>query len=53
MARILVIEDNDTIRSLLRETLELAGHTVFGARNGAEGLNLFDRRERIWSLRTS
>ena len=41
MARILLIEDNDLIRSLLRETLELAGHTVIEARNGAEGLDLF------------
>ena len=41
MARILLIEDNDSIRTLLRETLALAGHTVIEARNGAEGLDLF------------
>ena len=41
MARILLIEDYDLIRGLLRETLELAGHTVIEARNGAEGLDLF------------
>lgn len=41
MARILLIEDTDTIRTLLRETLELAGHTVIEARSGAEGLDLF------------
>ena len=41
MARILLIEDYDLIRSLLRDTLELAGHTVIEARNGAEGLDLF------------
>ena len=41
MARILLIEDNDSVRSVLREALELAGHTVIEARNGAEGLDLF------------
>jgi DNA-binding response OmpR family regulator len=41
LARILLIDDQDLIRSLLRDTLELAGHTVIEARNGAEGLDLF------------
>jgi len=41
MARILLIEDNDPIRALLRETLELDGHTVIEARNGKQGLALF------------
>ena len=41
MPRILLIEDQDLIRSLLRDTLELAGHTVIEARNGVEGLDLF------------
>jgi DNA-binding response OmpR family regulator len=41
MARILLIEDYDLIRSLLRENLELAGHTVIEAHNGQEGLDLF------------
>jgi sigma-B regulation protein RsbU (phosphoserine phosphatase) len=41
MARILLIEDNDFIRAMLRETLELARHTVIEARNGAEGVELF------------
>jgi CheY-like chemotaxis protein len=43
MARILLIEDNDAIRTLLRENLELAGHTVIEARDGNEGLDLFRR----------
>jgi DNA-binding response OmpR family regulator len=43
MARILLIEDNDSIRTLLREALELAGHTVIEARNGVEGLDLFSQ----------
>ena len=41
MARILLIEDHELVRSLLRETLELAGHAVIEARNGVEGLDLF------------
>ena len=41
MARILLIEDYDLVRGLLRETLELAGHAVIEARTGAEGLDLF------------
>jgi DNA-binding response OmpR family regulator len=41
MARILLIEDYDSVRTVLREALELAGHTVIEARNGAEGLALF------------
>ena len=41
MARILLIEDHDLIRSLLRDTLELAGHTVIEARDGADGIDLF------------
>jgi DNA-binding response OmpR family regulator len=41
MARILLIEDNDLIRTLLRDSLALAGHTVIEARNGQEGLDLF------------
>jgi DNA-binding response OmpR family regulator len=43
MARILLIEDNDSIRTVLREAMELAGHTVIEARNGAEGLDLFSQ----------
>jgi DNA-binding response OmpR family regulator len=41
MARILLIEDNDLIRTLLRDSLAFAGHTVIEARNGKEGLELF------------
>jgi DNA-binding response OmpR family regulator len=41
LARILLIEDQDLIRGLLRDTLELAGHTVIEAPNGADGLDLF------------
>ncbi len=41
MARILLIDDEDPIRTLMRRILEPSGHAVFEARNGAEGLALF------------
>ena len=41
MPRILLIEDDDSVRAMLRETLEHFGHTVIEARNGTEGLARF------------
>lgn len=41
MARILLIDDDDSVRGILRLTLAHHGHTVIEARDGAEGLNLF------------
>lgn len=41
MAQILLIEDDEQIRRLLRETLESQGHTIFESRNGCEGIDLF------------
>jgi len=41
MARILLIEDNDALRTTLVELLTLAGHTVAEAGNGRDGLDLF------------
>jgi DNA-binding response OmpR family regulator len=41
MARILLIEDNDALRTMLAEQLGAAGHTVIQARDGREGLTLF------------
>jgi DNA-binding NtrC family response regulator len=43
MARILVIEDEDGLRRILVRTLEAAGHTVLGAREGKEALQLHQR----------
>jgi len=40
MSRILIIDDEMSIRSMLRRVLEEAGHTVFEASGGREGLNL-------------
>ncbi|MFQ6037299.1 MAG: response regulator [Candidatus Aminicenantales bacterium] len=41
MARILIIDDDDQIRSLLKQMLEKEGHSVQEAGNGKEGLALF------------
>jgi CheY-like chemotaxis protein len=41
MARILLIDDDDSFRTMLRQTLAHFGHTVIEARNGKEGLELF------------
>ncbi len=41
MARILLIDDDDSLRTMLRLTLSHFGHTVIEARNGKEGLDLF------------
>lgn len=41
MARILLIDDDDSVRTMLRLTLAKFGHPVVEARNGKEGLKLF------------
>jgi CheY-like chemotaxis protein len=41
MARILIIEDDELLRGVLAEALEHAGHTVYQAGNGQEGVDLF------------
>ena len=41
MARILLIDDDDSVRTMLRLTLAHFGHTVIEARDGKEGLELF------------
>jgi len=40
MARILVIDDEDQVRRLLRAALEMKGHEVLEASNGKEALRL-------------
>jgi two-component system response regulator (stage 0 sporulation protein F) len=44
MATILIIDDEEIIRVLLRSALEAAGHEVVEAANGREGLDLYRRR---------
>lgn len=41
MSHILIIDDDEQIRSLLRQMLERAGHRVTDASNGNEGLERF------------
>jgi CheY-like chemotaxis protein len=41
MPRILLIDDDDAVRTMLRLTLVEFGHEVIEARNGLEGLALF------------
>jgi DNA-binding response OmpR family regulator len=44
MARVLVIDDDEEIRTLVKHTLIGAGHEVEEALDGAEGLRLFGKR---------
>jgi CheY-like chemotaxis protein len=41
MPRILLIDDDDAFRTMLRLTLTHFGHAVIEARNGREGLSLY------------
>ena len=45
MSRILVIDDEDVIRSLVIEILEAVGHTVTGAESAERALKLLDATE--------
>ena len=42
MARVLVIDDEEQVRTLIREVLEGAGHEVMEARNGREAMKLYE-----------
>jgi two-component system response regulator (stage 0 sporulation protein F) len=44
MATILIIDDEELIRALLRTTLEAAGYEVTEAANGRQGLELYRQR---------
>ena len=44
MATILIIDDEQSIRDLLKEVLEKAGHRVIEAKNGREGLGLYQQQ---------
>jgi two-component system response regulator (stage 0 sporulation protein F) len=45
MATILVIDDEDSIRQLLKDVLEKAGYRVLEARDGREGLTLYQNNK--------
>ncbi|HEX6309396.1 MAG TPA: response regulator [Longimicrobiales bacterium] len=43
MASVLIIDDDDAVRRMLRAALERAGHRVEEGRNGAEGMSIYRR----------
>jgi two-component system response regulator (stage 0 sporulation protein F) len=45
MATILVIDDEDSIRHLLKDVFEKAKHRVLEARDGREGLTLYQNNQ--------
>lgn len=45
MATILVIDDEESIRNLLKEVLERANHRVLEASDGREGLRLYQQNK--------
>lgn len=49
MTSILIIEDDDTVRGLLRSVLEAEGYEVTEAANGRQGLNQYRLKRRTWS----
>ena len=44
MARILIIDDEESIRSVIKKMLEKSGHEVLEAMDGVEGLRVFRER---------
>ena|SRR5690606_12727527 len=44
MASVLISDDDDAVRHMLRTALERAGHQVVEGRNGAEGMSLYRSR---------
>lgn len=44
MASVLIIDDDDMVRTMLLRTLARGGHDVTGARDGVEGVALFRRK---------
>ena len=50
MARILVAEDDDAVRALVRRALELDGHAVTTAEDGGEALEVIRRESGRFDL---
>jgi two-component system, cell cycle response regulator CpdR len=50
MARILIAEDDDSVRAFVRRALELDGHEVVETRDGAEALEWLERENAACDL---
>jgi two-component system, cell cycle response regulator CpdR len=50
MARILLVDDEEPIRSFLKRGLELDGHTVLTAIDGGDGLDRLSQEEGAFDL---
>lgn len=47
MHRVLIIDDDDYVQNMLKQTLERAGYEVAAAANGAEGLKLYESNQQV------
>lgn len=45
MARILLVEDDEYVRDMLSQVLQRDGHTVYGAVDGEDALNLLRKHQ--------
>ena len=52
VATILIIDDEESVRTLLRFALEVAGYEVTEAANGRQGLGAVSPEAGIWSSQT-
>ncbi len=50
MARILIAEDDEPVRAFVRRALEIDGHAVTEARDGAEALDILERERGAFDL---
>ena len=50
MARVLIAEDDEPVRAFVRRALEIDGHSVTEARDGAEGLEFLERERGAYDL---
>ena len=50
MARVLVAEDDEPVRVFVRRALEIDGHTVVEALDGAEALDVLEREKGAFDL---
>ncbi|CEJ10985.1 Response regulator MprA [bacterium YEK0313] len=50
MARVLVAEDDEPVRVFVRRALEIDGHTVVEAMDGAEALDVLEREKGAFDL---